>query len=252
MTRRRSPGPTPPPTAIWRAAVHGAATGRLALAVALASASAACGGTQHLSEYDFTGHALAVVSYAPFAPELWTGGVDVDTSDPVSAVLSAGSRAAKEVEGRRARARLDSAARGVDVSKAMAERMLERSARYLGAEPVEDREAADYLLELDVRRLAIDARHEGGARLYMKGTVSLLDRTTGREIWHTDVTARDPLSPYLRSDDLPGDVVTAGALYSQSVEDFERMLRGMARLSSEAVMDHLRSDLREVREDRRG
>jgi len=47
-------------------------------------------------------------------------------------------------------------------------------------------------------------------------------------------------------------VVTAGVLYSLSVEDFQRMLEGMARLSSQAVMDHLRSDLREVREDRRG
>lgn len=227
---------------------------RRAMALALVTAAAACGGTQHLSEYDFTGHALAVKSYAPFAPELWTGGVDVDADNPVSAVLDAGSRVAKEVEGRRARARLDSAARAVDVSKVMSDRMLERASRYLGAEPVADRDSADYLLELDVRRLAIDARSEGHARLFMKGTVSLLDRTTGREIWTTDVTARDPLAPYIRHQgiDIPGDVVTAGVLYSLSVEDFQRMLEGMARLSSQAVMDHLRSDLREVREDRRG
>jgi len=227
---------------------------RFATLAGLVTAAAACGGTQHLSEYDFTGHALAVASYAPFAPELWTGGVDVDTDNPVSAVLDAGSRVAKEVEGRRARARLDSAARAVDVSKLMSDRMLERASRYLGAEPVADRDSADYLLELDVRRLAIDARSENRARLFMKGTVSLLDRTTGREIWTTDVTARDPLTPYIRHGgiDIPGDVVTAGVLYSLSVEDFQRMLEGMARLSSQAVMDHLRSDLREVREDRRG
>jgi len=232
----------------WTERTRGLAAAAL---IAGAGAAAACGGTQHLAEYDFTGHSLAVASYAPFAPELWTGGVDVDASDPVSAVLEAGSRAAKEVEGRKARARLDSAARDVDVAERMAGRMLERSARYLGAEPVEDRADADYLLELDVRRLAIDASHEGSARLFMEGTVSLLDRTSGREIWHTDVTAHDPLTPYLRSDAVPGDVVTAGALYAQSVDDFRRMLEGMARLSSEAVMDHLRSDLREVREDGR-
>jgi hypothetical protein len=210
-----------------------------------------CGGTQHLSEYDFTGHRLAVESYAPYGPDLWTGGVDLRAEDAVSAVLDAGSRAAKEIEGRRARSRLDSAASHVDVSKRMASTLLERSSRYLGATPVQDADSADYVLELDVRQLAIDARRTQ-ARLYMEGTVSLLDRTTGREIWHTKVTARDPLTPNVRrGDDIPGDVVTAGALYTLSVSDFEGMLQDMADLSSRAVLDHLRSDLREVREDRR-
>ncbi len=223
----------------------------LALAF-LASAVAGCGGTQHLSEYDFTGHSLAVVSYAPYGPDLWMGGVDLKSDNPVSAVIDAGSRAAKEIEGRRARARLDSAASHVDVSKRMASRLLERSSRYLGAAPVQEADSSDYLLELDVRQLAIDARRQTQARLYMEGTVSLLDRATGREIWHTKVTAKDPLTPGFRhGDDIPGDVVTAGALYTLSVSDFERMLEEMADLSSRAVLDHLRSDLREVRENQR-
>ncbi len=223
----------------------------LALAC-LAAAVAGCGGTQHLSEYDFTGHSLAVVSYAPYGPDLWTGKVDLKSDNPVSAVIDAGSRAAKEIEGRRARARLDSAASHVDLARLMAASLLERSSRYLGARPVEDRASADYLLELDVRQLAIDARRETQARLYMEGTVSLLDRTTGREIWHTRVTANDPLTPTFRHDgDIPGDVVTAGALYTLSVDDFERMLQDMANLSSRAVLDRLRSDLRDVREHQR-
>lgn len=217
----------------------------------LVLAAAGCGGTQHLSEYDFTGHDLAVVSYAPYGPDLWTGGVDLRSEDAVSAVLDAGSRAAKEIEGRRARARLDSAASHVDLSKRMASTLLERSSRYLGAKPVQDADSADYVLELDVRQLAIDARRTQ-ARLYMEGTVSLLDRTTGREIWHTNVTAKDPLTPSVRhGDEIPGDVVTAGALYTLSVSDFERMLEDMADLSSRAVLDRLRSDLREVRENQR-
>lgn len=223
--------------------------GLVALAAATAAAAAACGGTQHLSEYDFTGHSLAVVSYAPYAPELWTGGVNVDADNPVSAVLQGASRAAKEVEGEKARTRLDSAARQVDVGKVMSKRLLERTSRYLGAEPVEDRKDADFLLELDVRRLAIDARGKGRAKLYMEGNVSLLDRTTGREIWHTGVTARDPLTPHVsHAEDLPTDVVAAGVLYSLSVEDFQGMLENMADLSTQAVMDRLRSDLREIRE----
>jgi hypothetical protein len=220
--------------------------GRLAALVPLASL--ACGGGHHLSEYSFANHKVAVVSSAPYAPELWTPGYDIDAKNPVTAVLEAGTKAAREVEGNRARARLDSAAEHVDVGKRMAARTLERASRYLGAAPVEDRTDADYLLEVDVRRLAIDARGRDAARLFMKGEAILLDRATGREIWHTGVEAHDRLTPHVEDGgDVAGAIVTAGVLTTVSVDDFERMLENLSDLASDAVTDRLRKDLRGVR-----
>jgi hypothetical protein len=76
----------------------------------------------------------------------------------VAAVVAAGSRVAVELEGRRARARVDSAATSLGLGARVAERTLERTSLYMGARPVPDRDGADYLLEVDVRSLALDVR----------------------------------------------------------------------------------------------
>ena len=118
---------------------------RIARAMILAPAvlvfSAACGGHNHLSEYNFTSRSLALVYIAPPRPELVTGWYNVpDVNDPVATVVAAGSGVAKEVEGRRARTRLDSAVALVDLTAIMSQRTLERTSRYLGATPAKDRE----------------------------------------------------------------------------------------------------------------
>lgn len=220
----------------------------LVLAVA---ASLACGGGHHLAEYDFGGGTLAMVDLGTPAPVLLTGDVDVDTErGALETVLDAGSRAAKEVAARDARARLDSASARVDMGERMADRLLERAGRYLGTRAVEAASEADYLLELDVRDYGIDARGERDARLFVVAEAVLLHRRTGREIWNTEVRGRDRLTPSVEgSEHLPSDVFTAGGLARISVADFERILRGLADVSADAVTDQLREDLREVRRE---
>lgn len=220
----------------------------LVLAVA---GSLACGAGHQLADHDFAGGTLAVVDLGTPAPVLLTGGYDVDTDEgALGAVLDAGSRAAREVAARKARARLDSAVARVDMGERMARRMLSRSSRYLGTRAVEAESEADYLLELDVRNHGIDARGGRDARLFVVAEAILIERRTGREVWNTEVRGRDRLTRAVRGiEEVPSDVFTAAGLTQISVADFEHILRGLADVSADAVTNQLREDLRDVRRE---
>jgi hypothetical protein len=213
----------------------------------LIPALAGCSG-HHLDEYNFVDQSLAVVYFTAPAPRLWTGGVDVEGDNPLEVVVSAGGRVAREVEARRAQARLDSAAMRVDLAGRMADRTLERASRYLGTRPVQEESQADYLLEVDIRRLGLDAgRH--GAYLVVVGEAVLLDGRTGREIWDADVRGNERLSPGVwGSSDVLGDVVTAGALSGVSVSEFEDILAALTDFVADRIGRELRGDLRSVRD----
>lgn len=229
----------------WR---HGLA--RVSAAAAIVVAVSACGGHNHLSEYNFTSRSLALVYIAPPRPELVTGWYNVpDVNDPVAAVVAAGSGVAKEVEGRRARARLDSATALIDLSALMSQRTLERTSRYLGATPVANRQRADFLLEVNVHNSGIDLRRQSTAYLFMNATAVLMDARTGREIWSFDVDGRNRLTPFLYGGNHVGTgAITAAALSTVSVADFQRAMEDLADFSSNAISDELRGALREVRQ----
>lgn len=123
---------------------------RIPMAVAVVAVAAlvstSCGGSKHrLAEYDFRGRTLAVVTIAPPYPEVLSStSLDPKTDNPVEAILRVGSEIAREASARRVRARLDSAAKAVDVSGRMGDRALRNAARHLRATPVA--EAGDYEL----------------------------------------------------------------------------------------------------------
>ena len=226
---------------VW---IRGALAG---VAVMLVLALPGCGG-HHLADYDFADRSLAVVYYTALVPELWTGGYDVEGDNPLEVVVAAGGRVAREVEARRAQARLDSAASRLDLAEGMADRTLERASRYLGARPVEEESEADYLLEVDVRHMGLDAGRDA-AYLVVRAEVVLLDGRTGREIWDADVRGRDRLTPGVSgSTEVLGDVVTAGALSRVSVDEFETILRRLTDFVADRVARELRSDLRDARD----
>lgn len=222
---------------------------REALLAALTLLVAACGGRHHLGDYDFTGRSIAVVRFDPPAPELYTGGREVSSENPLIAVIEAGSAVAVELESRRARARLDSAATRVDVATLLADRTLDRAARYLGTRPVQTGERADYLLEIDVLRYGIDASGSGAATLFVRGEAILIDGRTGHEIWSEEVRAWDRLTPSVGVADgsATGTILTAAALTRVSVAEFERILEQLADYASDVIAGELREDLRDVR-----
>lgn len=210
----------------------------------------ACAGHHHLGEYDFAQRSMAVVVVSPPAPDLLTGGYNVRADDPVGSVLRAGTVAAKDVEARRAHARLDSATALVGATGDLAQRTLERTSRYLGTRPVQGAGDADFLLEVRMKSFGLDARSQSSASLYTNAEAVLLDRRTGREIWNCTVHGTNRLTPRVRgAANVPGAgaIITAGSLATMSVADFQDALQQLAELSSNVVADELRSALRDVR-----
>ena len=216
----------------------------------VALALTGCGGRHHLGEYDFRARTIAVVPLAEPAPEIWTGGHDINSQNPLIAVIEAGSAVAVELESRRARSRLDSAATRVDMGARMADQALDRTSRYLGARAVEDDARADYVLEIDVQRFGINASGSD-ATLFVEGEAILVDRASGREIWNQEVSAWDQLTPTISGPGAAGagGILTAAALTRLTVADYERILEQLADYAADVMTDELREDLRDVRDD---
>ncbi len=210
---------------------------------------AACGGGHHLAEYPFASRTLGVVYIAPPSPELLTSYYDLGNSrNPIEAVVRAGADVAREREGRRAYARLDSATARIDIPAVLAKRTLERASRYLGTRPVTDETQADYLMEVRMERFGINAKADEAAYLFTYAEAVLLDRRTGREIWNVKIHGRDRLTPYVQSSSpIPGSVITASTLGSVSVADFQAALNQLMDYSSNLITNELRSALRDVR-----
>lgn len=221
----------------------------VAAAGALIASLASCGGGHHLAEYPFSSRTLAVVYIAPPSPELLTSYYDLTNSqNPLEAVVRAGADVAREKEGRRANARLDSASSRIDIPSVLAQRTLQRASRYLGTRPVADENQADYLMEVRMERFGINAKADEAAYLFTYAEAVLLDRRTGREIWNINVHGRDRLTPYVESNSrIPGSVITAGTLGSVTVADFQGALNQLMDYSSNLITNELRAALRDVR-----
>ena len=219
------------------------------LAGALLLAVTGCGRKHHLAEYQFSEKALALSFVEPPAPELLTGLYDLRVSrNPVTMATRVGGGVAKEIEARRASARLDSAASRVDIPGRLAQRTLERSALYLGARPVQSTADADFVLEISMRHFGIDARSSHAAYLYTRAEAVLLDRRTGREIWSVDITGSDRMTPFvIGTREIPSSIFTAATIHNISVAEFQQALDQLVISSSNAITNQLRDKLRDVR-----
>ncbi|HEX6964668.1 MAG TPA: hypothetical protein VF166_02640 [Gemmatimonadaceae bacterium] len=225
------------------------AAGRASLALVASVVLASCGGHNHLERYAFTNRALAVVYLAPPSPDLETGIYNLrHVHTPLDAVVRAGSDVAKEVEGRKARARLDTASTRVNPVDRMSQRTLDRASRYLGTRAVQTPDSADYLLEVNLTDYGIDARGQSAAYLYMKAQVVLLDHHDGHEIWDSNVSGWNRLTPFVRAGEhVPTGIITAGVLSTVSVDDFQQVLQELSDYTSDIVTNELRNALWDVR-----
>lgn len=214
--------------------------------------SIACRGTGRLAEYDFTDRTVAVRSLIPPRPEVLTGPWFLDwPTDPVRAVIRAGTRIAKEVEASQIRARLDSASVSVDVADRLANRAHERSAFYLRAKPVEEEADADFIIDVLVREYGIDAEDwDAAAHFYVDARLVLIDGRTGIQIWDTKVTSRDRMAPMVFGPGAIRDVVTATALANQSVAEISQALERLADYSADRITERLREALEKVQRER--
>ena len=212
-----------------------------------------CGRKHYLAEYQFADKAVALSFIEPPSPELLTGLYDLRPSrNAVTTVARIGGGVAKEIEARRAAARLDSAAARVDIAGRLAQRTLERSALYLGARPVQSVHEADFVIEIYMRRFGIDARSTHAAYLYTRAEAVLLDRRSGREIWSVEIRGSDRMTPFIvGTRDIPSSIFTAATIHNISVAEFQEALDQLVQSSSNAITNQLRDKLRDVRDSRR-
>lgn len=219
---------------------------------AFATISLGCGRKHYLKNYQFADRTMALVYIEPPAPELLHGWYNLGsavTDNPMQTVVRAGAGVAKEVEARRASARLDSASAQVDIAAKLADRTLERAARYLGTRAVDNDRNADFVLEVHMRSFGIDARSSNAVWLYTRAEAVLIDRQTGREIWSEEVRGSDRLTPYvIGSRNVPATIFTAATLHTVTVEDFAAALDQLVTYTSNLITAELRDKLREARE----
>jgi hypothetical protein len=220
------------------------------LTLAVIVLAADCGRKQYLAQYQFSDRTLAMVYLEPPSPELLTGLYDVPQStDPIRVAMRVGGGVAKEIQANKASARLDSAARNVDIPTLLAQRTLARASRYLGTRPVTNENDADFILEINMQHFGIDARYSTAAYLYTRAEAVLIDRKTGREIWSVSVRGSDRLTPWVHGTrDIPSSIITAATISTVSVADLQEALDQLVTSSSNAITNVLRDKLRDVRD----
>jgi hypothetical protein len=218
---------------------------------ALLLATAACGPSHRLGEYNFRQASVAAVCEVPPFPDVLTGPLVIDLPDDyVGAVIEAGSRAAREVSARRVEEKLDSATARVDLALLIEDESLRRASRALGAEAGPERES-DFLLEIWVHEYGIQATDwDATANFFIDADATLLDSYDGSEVWRAGVRAQDPVGPEVFGPGAVRDVVTAAAIANLSVEEMARALEQLAEFTAYQITEQLRYDLAEARRSR--
>ncbi len=224
---------------------------RTSFLVALVLSQAACASAGRIGEYDFRDRTVAVVAVIPPRPYVDTGGdVDLTGMNAVGALLKIGTSVYKESQAGTLRERLDSARTHVDLADRIAGGVLERSARYLGANAIDSSRDADFHIEVQVEEYGVNAREwEDGARFHLKARLLLLDRD-GREVWEGRVDENEPVNTsWFRAGSAGADVVTGRALGQLTVDELVDALNAIADHSGFRLTEKLREGIEKARGD---
>jgi hypothetical protein len=208
-----------------------------------------CASAGRLAEYSFEDRTLAVVTTTPPRPTIDTP-EQLDSGETqgglLGAVIRIGAELARDYEAWKAGPKLERAAEMADVSGRLSERVLERSAGILRAEPVERVQDADFEMVVVVRDYGIDfSDWDGAARWFIQAEVTLNDRE-GARIWRTGVDEKDDVREGTPSGAV-GDILTARALAEMTEEEMAEALRGLAEYSAERIAWKLREGLEKAR-----
>lgn len=210
-----------------------------------------CSNKQRLGEYDFRQRTLAVATIAPPHPDVFSSlYVDIDTSEPIRAVLSVGSGIARNVAVEGAKARVDSAAAAFDLSERMSARILDGASRHLRTTPITDNRLADYEIEVRIERYGLTASSwTSQAYFTLDADLWLLDGATGRRIWKSGVHATDAVSPVVFGPDgrAIGGVVTAISIANMPASEMQQVLEGLADFAADWLVNELADALDDAR-----
>lgn len=212
---------------------------------------AGCSNKQRLGEYDFRNRTITVATIAPPYPDVFSSlYLDVDTSQPIRAILSVGSGVARNVAVEGARARVDSAAAAFDISERMGTRILDGASRHLRTTPITDNRLADYEIEVRIERYGLTASSwTSQAYFTIDADLWLLDGATGRRIWKSGVHATDRVSPAVFGPDgrTVAGVVTAISIANMSAAEMQKVLEGLSDFAADWLVDELAHSLDDAR-----
>jgi hypothetical protein len=210
---------------------------------------ASCMTVNHLDRYDFEGSTLAVDMRTPPEPRLR---IDYDfkmNDSPVIAALSVMSNLAKANQASRAREVMQAALTEVDVPGIVQAETFKACASSLGAQQVESRKAADYILELHIDEWGIEARSPVAAvTLHMKVLASIYPRHGDELAWRREVTVDQPAEPDMFGiGNIIGNMVTATVLADMTQENLARGFKELGSLTARRVAMILENDLDRAR-----
>jgi hypothetical protein len=203
-----------------------------------------CRHTNRLADYDFREGALAIETTIPSRPGVFTSDFFFyDRGRPMRFFMKLGATIIKESEAEQARVRMDSANARVDVAGILHDRIHERAAGYLNAEPVDRLDDADYLLDVRIRSYGIDAEAwDASAYFKLEAEVLLIDRRGRRLIWETEFEETEPISPaFFGPHGAIKNVITAGAL--AGLTEMTVALEQLAEFSADRITRRLQRDL---------
>jgi hypothetical protein len=209
-----------------------------------------CMTVNRLDRYDFEGSRLAVDMRTPPEPRL---NVDYDLSmDPHSPVLNAlrvMSNLAKASQAQKARQVMRDALMDVDVPEIIRTESFSACAASLGAEQVNARRQADYVLAIHIDEWGIDARSPVSAvTLHIRLVASLYPVTGGELAWRREVTVDEPADPDMFGiGTIIGNMVTATILSEMTQDDLARGFRELASRTAKRVALNLERDLDRAR-----
>lgn len=210
---------------------------------------AGCAPGHRLAEVQLEGREVAVMAAIPPAQHRITGPwILTDRGRFAPPRVREGLEAA-----RAAQRRLDAAAGRIDVSEAIARRLLLENARLLGLRPVNDPEAADLIL--DVRLLDFSfaaARFDGAVRAIVEADVLLERRDTGEVIWERRVSERFAVPPAWFDAAELGRRLTPRLMTRLSTDQLAVGLEQVARVAADRMAARLAEDYRRAhrQEDR--
>jgi hypothetical protein len=214
------------------------------LTTALVLLLAGCGASHRLHRYDFSGRTVAVVAAIPPRPEVFSHtGVRIDLDAPVATSLRVGAAIWKEREARKAQARLDRAFERVDVAEQIARQTLLRGANVLRYHPVNDPDAADFILDLRVFDYALVADSwDAAVRFELEGELVLVDRRSGKPVWQQRTQINVPVSEAAPLGATFGNVFTAATLSGLSEAEMVEALEALAGYTADHLSRELRHD----------
>jgi hypothetical protein len=219
-----------------------------ALAGALALAS--CTTTNNLAMYQFQGTRLASEMEVPPPPRMDVRyDVNLNSHDVVGSSLSILTNIGKATQAQKAEQAMREALASVDVPGIIRAQSTAACVDALGAETVDRRSEADYVLTLSIRDWGIEAASPGTAvKLRVRMIALITDRRTDDMVWRRTLSVSQAASPQIFGlGQIIGDMVTATTLSNMTTDELATGFSELGRQIAGAMAWRLGRDLDSAR-----